>query len=1067
MSFGTSLPCVVCFMVLGASGAEWSVKYNQQEICALKGSTVFMNSSYTHPDGLTVNKTFWIIDPVQGVMKPDLRKESNYSGRVEYFTDEQKKHFSLKLSNVEKKDEHYYCFRIITNDDKERWLGTPGVLLTVTELRVETPGAVTEGGAAVLKCVTTCSLTDPTFIWYKNGRHLTTKTTTNNQLHLQPVSSEDAGSYSCAVNGYQHLPSPDHTLKVRYPPKNVSVSISSSGAIVEDSSVTLTCSSDGHPPVENYTWFKGSVSIGTGESFRILNINSEDSGEYTCQSQNQLGQRRSPAVDLNVQYSPKNITVSISSSGEIVEDSSVTLTCSSDANPPVEIYTWFIEGGVSPVGSGHSYRPLQSGFYYCEARNEHGAQRSAAVPAKIKGFLNAVLYGVAGAGCGVLIIIIIAVILIWKCRGKASKASKNEDQSEAVVYTVIEERSRCSDTTLHSQDLQKDVYANVLHWKTKDPKKDEGSVAKASNSALDEDQEDKSQEDDVQYASIKFHHSPAAKRLSGITMLRYKELSEAFRKKAIDEYEPEPSLINSHCLDVCEQCWQRMGFSGMMSLKLTPPFPLIFLLMIVGASGAEWSVKYNQQKICALKGSTVFMNGSYTHPDGLRVTEAFWIIYPVQGVEKPDLSKESDYSGRVEYFTDEQKKHFSLKLSNVEKKDEHQYYFRIITNNNKERWLGEPGVLLSVTELRVQTPGAVTEGGAAVLKCVTTCSLTDPTFIWYKNGRPLTTKTTTNNQLHLQPVSSEDAGSYSCAVNGYQHLPSPDHTLTVRYPPKNVSVFISPSGEVVEDSSVTLTCSSDGHPPVENYTWFKGSVSIGKEKSFRIPTISSEDSGEYTCQSQNQLGQRRSPAVDLNVQYPPRNVSVSKSSSGKIVEDSSTTLTCSSDANPPVEIYTWFIEGRVSPVGSGLSYSPLQSGSYYCEARNEHGAQRSAPFIFRGSSVFMFVAVAVGVGLCGISVLLTVIAWMRRRRKCQDRNMDEDVYANVEHDICPSEDDASSLPDYENVEDHNIHPDDDDDDTCSIPDYVNVEDHNIHPDDDDDDTCSIPDYVNVADINTN
>ena len=73
---------------------------------------------------------------------------------------------------------------------------------------------------------------------------------------------------------------------------------------------------------------------------------------------------------------PKKALVSIS---ETAEGSSVTLTCSSDANPPVQNYTWFKEGGSSPVGSGHSYRALQSGFYYCVAQNEHGSQKSAAV----------------------------------------------------------------------------------------------------------------------------------------------------------------------------------------------------------------------------------------------------------------------------------------------------------------------------------------------------------------------------------------------------------------------------------------------------------------------------------------------------------------------------------------------------------------------------------------------------------------------------------------------------------------------------------------------------------------
>ncbi|KAL7852080.1 hypothetical protein SRHO_G00178650 [Serrasalmus rhombeus] len=351
---------------------------------------------------------------------------------------------------------------------------------------------------------------------------------------------------------------------------------------------------------------------------------------------------------------------------------------------------------------------------------------------------------------------------------------------------------------------------------------------------------------------------------------------------------------------------------------MAPPLPVIFQLMIVGAFGTEWSVKYNQQEICALKGSTVFMNGTFTHPEHLTGVITFWMINPAHEVEPTDISEDPDFSGRVEFFTDEQK-HFSLKLSDVVKKDEHQFCFRIRSSVEEQKWLGKPGIELRVTELHVEAPEEVTEGETADLTCNTTCSLTDP-FIWYKNGRPLTTKTIKNNQLHLQTVSSEDAGSYSCAVRGSQHLRSTAHSLTVRYPPKNVSVSISPSGEIVEGSSVTLTCSSDGNPPVKNYTWFK--------------------------------------------------------------------------------------EGGTSPVGSGHSHSPLQSGSYYCEAQNEHGSLRSAPVpvVLRGYSTILYVAV--GVGLCGITAFLAVVSW--RRKKRQDGNTDEDLYVNLDPRSHPPDDNASS-----------------------------------------------------------
>ncbi|KAL6481940.1 hypothetical protein MHYP_G00100200 [Metynnis hypsauchen] len=255
------------------------------------------------------------------------------------------------------------------------------VLIFISDLQLEVPERVIERDKVTLTCKTTCSLTvRTTFTWYRNGHRLSSST---DQLHLQPVSRKDAGRYRCAAWS-KNLRSPEVTLNVRYGPKSVSVSISPSGEIVEGSSVTLTCSSDANPPVE-YHWFKGTSLVAKGETYTMKKISSVDSGEYKCKCINEHGYKYSAALTLNVLYPPKNISVSVSPSGETAEGSSVTLTCSSDANPPVQNYTWFKEGGSSPVGSGHSYRALQSGFYYCVAQNEHGSQKSAAVTVTVKG----------------------------------------------------------------------------------------------------------------------------------------------------------------------------------------------------------------------------------------------------------------------------------------------------------------------------------------------------------------------------------------------------------------------------------------------------------------------------------------------------------------------------------------------------------------------------------------------------------------------------------------------------------------------------------------------------------
>ncbi len=82
--------------------------------------------------------------------------------------------------------------------------------------------------------------------------------------------------------------------------------------------------------------------------------------------------------------------------------------------------------------------------------------------------------------------------------------------------------------------------------------------------------------------------------------------------------------------------------------------------------------------------------------------------------------------------------------------------------------------------------------------------------------------------------------------------------------PKSVSVSISPSGEIVEGDSVTLSCSSDSNPPAE-IIWFKGGRFVGSGRIYSISKISSDHSGEYKCKSRNKHGEKYSNAVMLNV----------------------------------------------------------------------------------------------------------------------------------------------------------------------------------------------------------
>ncbi|XP_061573937.1 hemicentin-1-like [Cololabis saira] len=86
-------------------------------------------------------------------------------------------------------------------------------------------------------------------------------------------------------------------------------------------------------------------------------------------------------VNLVVKDSPKDTRVSASPSGPVPENTAVTLTCSSDANPPVKNYTWYRADGhqETVIGTGRVLTikaSTVSRFFFCKAGNDLGDGRS-------------------------------------------------------------------------------------------------------------------------------------------------------------------------------------------------------------------------------------------------------------------------------------------------------------------------------------------------------------------------------------------------------------------------------------------------------------------------------------------------------------------------------------------------------------------------------------------------------------------------------------------------------------------------------------------------------------------
>nr|XP_055074648.1 pregnancy-specific beta-1-glycoprotein 4-like [Misgurnus anguillicaudatus] len=168
----------------------WAVTYTPTEVCALVGSTVDIHSSYSHPTGYTVEKTYWRWQ----YSRLDLREHPQFAGRVEYLGN------TLRIKNVKTSDTVNYQLRIITNTSDEV-AGSPGVSLTVTDTQVRSsPDPVIDGEKVILSCSTRCPLDRKyTYIWYKNGQQVTDGLTLLNKLYLDSINSKELQEYSCTV----------------------------------------------------------------------------------------------------------------------------------------------------------------------------------------------------------------------------------------------------------------------------------------------------------------------------------------------------------------------------------------------------------------------------------------------------------------------------------------------------------------------------------------------------------------------------------------------------------------------------------------------------------------------------------------------------------------------------------------------------------------------------------------------------------------------------------------------------------------------------------------------------
>ncbi|KAM3873437.1 B-cell receptor CD22 [Diretmus argenteus] len=310
------------------------------------------------------------------------------------------------------------------------------------------------------------------------------------------------------------------------------------------------------------------------------------------------------------------------------------------------------------------------------------------------------------------------------------------------------------------------------------------------------------------------------------------------------------------------------------------------------------------------------------------------------------------------------------------------------------------------TSIAVSPEGEVLEGGSVTLTCSSDAAPPVESFAWFKDMESGSIPDSFRPQLYLSHLKHTDRGEYFCvARNSLGTDRSRPLLLNVTYSPKNTRVLVSPPGDIREGSHVNLSCVSHAHPPVNRYAWYRtlgGQVwAKGTFQNLSFPSVRAHHAGQYYCTTWNRLGYQTSPTATLSVLYPPKNTSVLARPSSVVDAGRPLTLTCSSQANPAVDNFTWHrlaLDGgsarvwgaRSGPIYTFSEVGPGESGQYYCEARNRIGAHSSPVLTVRVRGRLKVIALASAVGVSAGLITLTVAIMISKNMHRVDMESGED-----------------------------------------------------------------------------
>ncbi|KAM4706563.1 sialoadhesin [Discoglossus pictus] len=710
------------------------------------------------------------------------------------------------------------------------------------------------------------------------------------KVEIKDVLIEDEGLYTCLANNtFGNVSS-----SLVFTAETTKITIEPSSGVQEGDLISMTCilSSASDKETYLYTWYKNSFLYSEGPEHSLIfhKVSSDDSGSYHCKAANNESSKTSASISLNVEYPPRR--TELKSFLDTEEGRLAFIDCTVDSYPPAELSLYrkneLVASSANHSISNPHYRVSFSrnsikleitnvmmadeGEYICKSKNTIG-ETSESIYFKVQ----------------TARILVTPSPDVLEGEKVTLKCDLTKTQLVGITYSWYKNSRWLQGSIDSSLVFEKILSRDAGYYYCRAHNTQESSVSPSVSLHVSYAPRDpvmssfwEAQSGHVGILQCSVDSDP----VSWLALYRKDTLvASSDSSKAPNERMKVSSSPNSLKLEIKDVMMEDEALYECIANNS------------IGMSKSTINFTAETTRIQITPSSRV-LEGETVNMTCVVATDA------------PEDAKYSWYKNGNTYKDGTTR---TLVFDNVSSDDGGSYYCTVQTDQGTKSSLTITlNVQYAPKNARIKSFLESHDGKVAIILC-TVESNPPPEMSLFKEDQLIASSSSTKGtnsriqayfsldtlRLEINNVVLSDEGTYVfTAKNVYGTT-----QISVDFTLEGVHVLVSPSTQLHEGDSVTMTCDVIANPQlVSDYTWYKNSrwlpdVSLG---SLVFGSVTSSDGGSYSCTAHSSEGSRTSPPITIYVLYTPRKMSLT--SFLETQERRLGVIACSVESHPPSQL---------------------------------------------------------------------------------------------------------------------------------------------------------------------